>query len=241
MTDELEIRSGLGGHFKGEAIVVRPKDSSRSAFQIDARISKNEYSLPIDAAVYSGDVIERRDPRGGIIEFVVDDVEFHPDPFSRGAEATDHLTAVVTERGRESRPFASTHIHISGNSNQVAVGSSDVTMLQSNSADAGWVAALKLILAEAPTELDIDTRAELEEAVEDATALPTSASANRKKRALDGVRGVLERIGTSTMQGASSGISTWASTGTKALIEQISRQERPEGRNVDARRHHAWW
>lgn len=226
MTDELEVRSGLGGdfwrHFKGEAVVVRPHDPSRGAFQIDARISKNEYSLPIDAAVYVGDVIERRDPRGGVIEFLVDDVEFHPDPFSDGIMATDHLTAVVTERGRESRPFASTHIHISGNSNQVAVGSSGVTILQSNGADVAWVTALKQILAEAPTELNAETRAELEEAVEEATGLPDSASANRKKRALDGVRGVLERIGTSAMQGASSGVSTWVSAGTKALIEQIA-------------------
>lgn len=226
MTDELEVRPGLGGdfwrHFKGEAVVVRPKDPSRVAFQIDARISKNKYSLPIDAAVYSGDMIERRDPRGGVIEFVVDDVEFHPDPFSEGGMATDHLTAIVTERGRESRPFASTHIHISGNSNQVAVGSSDITMLQSKSADAAWVAALKQILAEAPEELDAETRAELEEAVEDAAGLPAEASANRKKRALDGVRGVLERIGTSAIQGASSGVFSWASSGTKALIEQIA-------------------
>lgn len=226
MTDELEVRSGLGGdfwgHFKGEAVVVRPKDPSTGAFQIEARIAKNKYSLPIDAPVYAGDVIERRDPRGGVIEFVVDDVEFHPDPFSVGRMATDHLAAIVTERGRESRPFASTHIHISGNSNQVAVGSSDVTMVQSNGADAGWVGALKQILTEAPKELDAETRAELEEAVEDATGLPAGASANRKKRALDGVRGVLERIGTSAMQGASSGVLTWASAGTKALIEQIA-------------------
>lgn len=220
MADDMEVRPGLGGsfwsNFKGEEVVVRPK--AGSPFRTEAHITKNTYKLPMDTPVYPGDTIERRDPRGGVIEYQVDDVEFKPDPFG---EDTDHLVAIAMERGREPRPFAATHIHIAGSSNQVSVGSSGVTMVQASGHDAEWLAVLREVLASAPSEVPVEALAELREAVEDAEGLPADATPNRTKRALDGVRGVVERIAGAAASGAASSVGVWAAQATKALLDQI--------------------
>jgi hypothetical protein len=104
-----DVGSGFWNNFGTQAFVVR--SSKRSDFQIDGLLSDLELQVPIDTPIYVGDIVEREDPRGGVLEYAVADVKFERDPFGHGDDYsnvilrdTSHLRAATTRCRRATAP-----------------------------------------------------------------------------------------------------------------------------------------
>lgn len=213
--------SGFFSHFGAEDVVLRPATAERAPFQIEVLLNGNEATFAPSAPVYEGDVVERADPRGGVIEYVVDEYEINRDPFGGG---DDHGVARLRERGRASRHFASANVVISGGTNQVAIGDSN-RLSQSNRNDAGEIAAaLARVLADIPGEaFTPDEIAELHDAINEATAAESeSKPASTVRRTLHAVRGVVEHLAGSAKDGAGDAVKDWSKGGVAAIIALLA-------------------
>lgn len=226
--DELRREPGIRavsdffGHFGGEDVVVRPADTDGTAFTIEVLLTEGKATFPPAAPVHEGDVVERADPRGGVIEYRIDRYEFSKDPFDRG---NDHWVARLVENRHVARRFAEPHIVVHGGVNQFAVGDGNSLKLTNQVAHfPEVVSALSEVRDSIPHEaLTAGELEELEEALADATTVAQEADKpSVVKRALHGVNGVVGDVGGAAKDGATSGVKSWAAAATAVLLGQIA-------------------
>jgi hypothetical protein len=213
--------SGFYRNFGGEDVVVRPKDPGSDPFKVEVLLNGNKAVLPPEAPVREGDVMERADPRGGVIEYLISRYEFSRDPFGHG---NDHWDATLTEKGHASRSFAQPNIIVHGGSNQISIGDSN-HLQQSNTAVAREViAALEEIEKSAPTDqLEADQVEALQDALSDAkTTASTAKKPTAVKRSLYGLRGVVDEIGSSAEAGAKDAVKAWVAAATTSIITHLA-------------------
>lgn len=208
-------------NFHGEDVIVRSAAANRQDFETEVLLTKNEVTFAPGAPVYEGDVIERNDPRGGVIEYTVVEYEISKDPFQHG---NDHGKATIREKGREARPYGVPSVVIHGGTNQIAIGDHN-RLGQHVSAPVGEVAAaLTQILDSLPTQdLDGSQIAEVTEAIAEANAAESQgATPGALKRSLYAVRGVVEEVGTSARAGVSDAVKQWSASSVALILGLLS-------------------
>lgn len=212
-----EAGSGFWNNFGTQAFVVR--SSKRSDFEIDGLLSDLELQVPIDTPIYVGDIVEREDPRGGVLEYAVTDVKFERDPFGDG---DDYSNVILRDKGHDDRRYGSTYnFSFNGGNNQVSTGDGASFTQNINEDAAELIKALKGLLAGAPRHaLAGEQLEELDDAVEEATerAMSTSEKPSAVRRSVLAVKGVLEGIATSTQAGANDAVKVWARAGATTLL-----------------------
>lgn len=210
-------------NFGGEDVVVRPKDLDRPPFKIEVLLNKDGKAVfPPKAPVHEGDLVERVDPRGGVIEYSIDRYEFSKDPFGRG---NDHWDAYLIEKRHVNRHFAQPNIVVNGGVNQFAVGDGNALHLTNQTAAfPGVVASLEQIRGGVPrAELSPDQLIEIDDALDDAARIAAeSDKPNSVKRALHGVKGVLGDVADSARDGAMSAVKVWAAAAIAVITKQIT-------------------
>jgi len=214
--------SSFHANFGGEDVVIRPADPEESAFTIEVLLTGATATFPPSAPVHEGDVVERNDPRGGVIEYTIDRYEFSKDPFGRGH---DHWEAQLVEKRHVARRFAEPHIIVHGGVNQFAVG--DGNTLQQINQQANFPAvlsALDELRVTLPREaLGSAELEEVEEALSDAaTAARDAEKPSAVKRALHGANGVVGDLAESAKSGASDSLKAWVAAATTVLLSQIA-------------------
>ncbi|WP_426724915.1 hypothetical protein [Curtobacterium flaccumfaciens] len=232
MTTDSELPKVAGIHelsrffrnFDTEEVVVRPATPGASSFRINVLLSEGKALFPPRAPVHEKDLIERADPRGGVMQYVIQRYLFKKDPFG---EDGSHWEASLLEKGHAERNFGSPNIVINGGVNQFAVGNQN-TLQQSNSGPAfeDVLAALEVIRRDMPRALlSPEHVAELDEAIEDAARLATEGDVEKPnviKRALYGVQGAITEIGESVVGGSAGAVKVWATAATTALLTQLT-------------------
>ncbi|WP_143736357.1 hypothetical protein [Plantibacter flavus] len=214
--------SGFFENFEGEEVVVRPKDSRRPPFKIEVLFTDRVAVFSPKAPAQEGDLVERDDPRGGVIEYLIDRYEFNKDPFGDG---DDHWSAHLVEKRHVDRRFAQPSIVVNGGVNQFAVGDRNSLRLTNQmAAFPDVVASIEEIRGGIPRDVLAPAQlAEVDDALEDAARVATeSDKPHAVKRALHGVNGVLGEVVDSARGGAMSGVKTWAAAATALIINQIS-------------------
>ncbi|GEM_PF-6430543 len=111
--------SSLFKNFGGEEVVVRPGTSYRESFVIGVLITDAETVFPPSAPAREGDTVEREDPRGGVLEYVITEYTFRKDPFGKG---DDHWAATLVEKQHAARKFRQYNFMVSGDGNQFSFG-----------------------------------------------------------------------------------------------------------------------
>lgn len=214
--------SSFFGHFDGEDVVVRPADPAEPAFTIEVLLMDGEATFPPAAPVHEGDLVERKDPRGGVIEYTIARYDFSKDPFGHG---NDHWKAQLVERRHVARHFAEPHIVVNGGVNQFAVGDGNTLQLTNQTAHYPDVAsALSEIRNTIPREaLKAGELEEIEEALTDAVTTAREAEKpSAVKRALHGVNGVIGDLAGSAKSGAADSVKAWAAAATAVLLSHIA-------------------
>lgn len=208
--------------FGGEDVVVRPSNPDLNPFKIEVMLDSKKAIFPPKAAVHEGDIVERADPRGGVIEYVISRYEFNKDPFG---DDTDHWQATLAEKGHATRSFAQPRIIVHGGTNQISVGSSNHMQQTNLTAEASeLISALDAIRQSLPLG---DLGADQVEALEDAIlATKETATSDKKpnaiKRSLYGLRGVVDEIATSAGAGALEAVKVWSAAATAVIIKQLA-------------------
>jgi hypothetical protein len=214
--------SRLLGRHRGEDFVVRSQ-GREEPYEIEAQFHKSQMMLPITTPIYENDIVERDDPRGGVIEYSVANVELSVDPFGHG---NDHAIATLREKGHAERKYGSVYnLHVAGGNNQFALGNDAILNQTVNAVSGELAAVLRAILADAPrTALSSNDLEELEEAIGEAVKVVESGSAKPTavKRSLHAVRGVVEELGSSMKSGANDAVKIWASAAVTVLINTLS-------------------
>ncbi len=214
--------SSFFGNFGGEDVVVRPASPERSPFKIEVLLSSGKAVFPPAAPVHEKDIVERVDPRGGVIEYVISEYEFSKDPFDHG---NDHWNATLVEKGRANRPFAQPSIVVHGGTNQIAVGDSN-TLQQFNQAitHSKITIALDEIANGIPRDkIPGDQVAAIEDTLSDARQkAEEGAEPGVIKRALYAIRGVLEEISNSAKDGGLDAVKTWSAAAIAIVAKQIT-------------------
>jgi hypothetical protein len=211
----------LLGSNSGERTVVRSK-RRKDPFEIEAQMIDGALYVPLECPVYVDDIVERDDPRGGVVEYQVNDVKQHVDPFGHGG---DYAEVLVREKGHASRAFGEVNVTIHGGSNQFAVGDSNHLQQATGAGDSELIAALNEILQNAPRSAL--SEAELEELTEAVVAAATTSTApgakpSATKRSLLAVRGIIQDVSDSAQAGANDGVKSWAKQAVLTLAGQIS-------------------
>lgn len=212
-------------NFGGEEVVVRPTGRDAAAFKIEVLLQSNKATFPPAADVQEGDIVERVDPRGGVVSYEIKTYDFNKDPFGRG---NDHWEAVLVELSRAERQRRAAQlapsIVVNGGTNQIAVG--DQNRLQQQNAKTGAELAhlLDQLARSMPkSDLDPNTVAELDDAFCEARAIvEAGASSAKVKRSLYGLRGLVEEVGQSAEAGVGVGIKTWVSATVATLLQQVA-------------------
>ena len=213
----LRALSSFFANFAGEDVVVRPADENRDPFEFEAMITKSKRSVPITLPIYAGDIVERVDPRGGVLEYEVTTVTPSPDPFGHG---NDHAVVLVREKGHAARTYGTTHVHIQGGTNQVAINSDGAQMSQVWADNPDLIRSLGDLLASVPSELlSTGQIFELREAIEDVEEKARFAKPGPIKRSLLAVKGIVEELGASAKAGTNDALKVWvkAALATVAL------------------------
>lgn len=155
------------GHFDGEDVVVRPADPAEPAFTIEALLADGKATFPPATPVHESDLVERKDPRGGVNEYTIDRYEFSRDPFGHG---NDRWEAQLIEKRYVARRFTEPHIVVNGGANQFAVGDGNTLQLTNQTAHyPDVVSALREIRNTIPREaLNAGELEEIEEALTNA-------------------------------------------------------------------------
>ena len=218
----IRAESSFYRNFGGEDVVVRPSTTDREPFKIEVMLDSKKAIFPPKAAVHEGDIVERADPRGGVIEYVISRYEFSKDPFGHG---NDHWNATLIEKGHVSRSFAQPRIIVHGGTNQISVGNSNQLQQTNITAEAREVvAALDAIHESAPrSHLGADQIEALEDAISDAKSIATSGSKSSVlKRSLYGLRGVVDEIAMSAGAGAKDAVKRWSAAATALIIKHLA-------------------
>lgn len=214
--------SGFFRNFGGEDVVVRPAGPEGDPFKIEVLLDGKKAVFPPIAPVHEGDIVERADPRGGVIEYQISRYEFSKDPFGHG---NDHWNATLTEKGHASRSFAQPSIVVHGGTNQISVGNAN-QLQQTNvtSVARHVVAALEEIEKGAPRDQFTADQAEaLQDAISDAKkTAATAEKPNAVKRSLYGLRGVVDEIGASAETGAKDAVKAWVAAATTLIITHLT-------------------
>lgn len=209
-------------NFDGEDLVVRPATPEGDPFKIEVILNGKKAVFPPIAPVHEGDIVERADPRGGVIEYQISRYEFSKDPFGHG---NDHWNATLTEKGHASRLFAQPSIVVHGGTNQISVGNAN-RLQQTNVTEVARhvVAALEEIEKCAPRDqLTADQAEALEDAISDAKkTASTTEKPNAVKRSLYGLRGVVDEIGASAEAGTRDAVKAWVAAATTLIITHLS-------------------
>ncbi|MBT1584127.1 hypothetical protein [Curtobacterium flaccumfaciens] len=215
--------SSFYSNFGGEDVVVRPSKPGEPAFRIEVLLNSDGKAIfPPAAPVHEGDLVEREDPRGGVIEYTIDQYQFSKDPFSGG---NDHWDAHLVENRHVARRFAEPHILIQGGVNQFAVGDGNTLQFVNQAAAfPDVVNALGEIRDSMPRkDLTSDQVAEIDDALKDAAAVAGGAvKPSVLKRALHGVNGVLGDVAHSVKDGGADGVKAWVAAATAMLLSQIA-------------------
>ncbi|MFG6504560.1 hypothetical protein [Microbacterium sp. P05] len=228
INDELRREPGIRavssffGHFNGEDVVVRPADPREPAFTIEVLLTESKATFPPAAPVHEGDLVERSDPRGGVIEYTINRYEFSKDPFGHG---NDHWEAQLVEKRHVARRFAEPHIVVNGGVNQLAVGDGNKLQLINQTAHyPAVVSALSEIRNTMPREgFGAGDLAEIEEALTDATGVAQeSDKPSAVKRALHAVNGVIGDLAGSAKSGAADSVKAWAAAATAVILRHIA-------------------
>lgn len=213
--------SSFYDNFEGEDVVIRPVSPDQDPFKIEVLLNSGKAIFPPAAPVHEGDLVEREDPRGGVIEYAISRFEFNKDPFG---DDTDHWDATLTEKGHAARTFAQPKIIIHGGTNQIAVGNSN-QLQQSNPtfATRELIAALDEIEKSIPRDaVDADQLEAVEEAIAAVRdAASTATKPTSVKRAIYGVRGIVDEVGSSAKSGVKDGVKVWVASATTLLIKQL--------------------
>ncbi|TFD46895.1 hypothetical protein E3T55_16085 [Cryobacterium frigoriphilum] len=211
----------LGGH-RGEDFVVRSQRRVEP-YEIEAQFHKSQMVVPITTPIYEGDIVERGDPRGGVIEYTVANVELSRDPFGHG---NDHAIASLKENGHAERKYGSVYnIHVAGGNNQIAAGANATLNQTVNAVNDELAAVLRAILADVPRDaLSSSELEELEEAIGEAIEVSESGSAKPTavKRALYSAKGVVEDLGSAIKSGTGDAVRSWATTAVTVLLTKLS-------------------
>ena len=204
--------------FHPQPFVVRSAQRGEP-FEIDALFSKGVLKMPMSTPVYTGDIVEQEDPRGGVLEYVVTAVDFRKDPFKRGM---DHADVKVREKGHAAHKYGTINVHISGGANQLSIGDGNtLTHTVQNAEAESLITALREILAKAPRpDLSEAELEEVTEAVDEAESVlrDPGAKPNAVKRALLAVKGVVEDLGT---KAADEGVKAWARGAVALVLAQL--------------------
>lgn len=230
MADDLELPripgiravSSFYSNFGGEDVVLRPSSPERDPFKIEVMLDRKGAIFPPSAAVREGDIVEREDPRGGVIEYRISRYEFNKDPFNLG---TDHWVATLVEKGRASRSFAQPKIVVHGGTNQISVGNGNQLHQTNVTTEArGVIAALEEIRSSTPREdLSPAQVEEVDEAIEEAKAAASSGQKTSAiKRSLHAVRGVVEDVAESASAGAKDAVKVWSAAATTLIIKHLA-------------------
>lgn len=209
-------------NFGGEDVIVRPASKDQTAFRIEILLTGGKAIFPPAAPVHERDVVERVDPRGGVIEYVISQYEFSKDPFGHG---NDHWEATLSEKGRVNRPFAQPNIVVHGGTNQISVGNSNELHQTTNvSARQELNAALDKVLKEMPrSDIPGDQALLIEEAIADAKEKAANSSdTGIVKRSLYAIRGILSEIVSSAGGGVNEGVKAWVAAATTILIKHLA-------------------
>lgn len=209
-------------NFSGEDVVIRPATPEGNPFKIEVLLSDGKAVFPPAAPVHEGDIVERADPRGGVIEYKISRYEFSRDPFEHG---NDHWNATLTEKGHASRSSAQPNIIVHGGTNQISVGNAN--QLQQTNITTGArhvVAALEEIDRAAPrNEFSADQAEALEDAISDAKKTATSSEKpNAIKRSLYGLQGVVDEIGASAKAGTKDAVKAWVAAATALILKHLT-------------------
>ena len=214
--------SGFFRNFGGEDIVVRPSAPEGDPFKIEVLLDGSKAVFPPAAPVHEGDIIERADPRGGVIEYRISRYEFSKDPFERG---NDHWNATLMEKGHVSRSFAQPNIIVHGGTNQISVGNANQLQQKNVTAEARrLVVALEEIERDAPRDqFNADHAEALEDAISDVKkTVSTAEKPNTVKRSLYGLRGVVDEIGASAEAGTKDAVKAWVAAATTMIITHLT-------------------
>lgn len=214
--------SSFFGNFGGEDVVVRPASADRPVFKIEVLLTEGKAVFPPTAPAHEGDVVEREDPRGGVIEYLIERYEFSKDPFGTG---NDHWNAHLVEERHVARPFAQPSIVVNGGVNQFAVGDGNSLQLTNQSASFPDVlTSLQDIRRSIPSDaLSSNQLEEVVDALDDAARIAgESDKPTAVKRALHGVGGVIDEVASSAQGGAKDAIKVWAAAATALILKQIS-------------------
>lgn len=201
---------------------MRPSSPERAPFKIEVMLSEKNAFFPPTAAVREGDVVERADPRGGVMEYVISRYIFNKDPFEHG---NDHWDATLVEKGHASRSFAQPSIVVHGGMNQISVGDGNRLRQSNMTAEArALVAVLDEIHTSLPRhDLSPVQVEEIEDAIEEAKETASSGQkASAIKRSLHGVRGVIEELAGSAGAGAKDAVKTWSAAATTLIIQHLA-------------------
>ncbi|WP_405219014.1 hypothetical protein [Agrococcus sp. Ld7] len=224
--DELERVSGIRDvsslyrNFDGEDVVIRPASGDRKAFRIEVMLEGDKAVFPATAPVEEGDLLERNDPRGGVIEYAIARYDFVKAPMSHFEDQWD---ATLVRKGRVARSFAQPQIVVHGGTNQFSIGDHN-KMKQFNGAGSR---ELLEALDEAERSIPCDDlSSDQVEAVQDAIAdVRSVASSDAKpstmKRAIYGMSGVVDEVADSSKAGAKDGVKSWAAATTAAILSHV--------------------
>ena len=208
-------------NFAGEDVVVRPASLETEPFRIEVLLDGGNAVFPPAAPVHEGDVVERADPRGGVIEYSISRYEFSKDPFSHG---NDHWNATLVEKGHAARLFAQPSIIVHGGTNQISVGNANHLQQTNVSEKVSEVAqALDEMESSVPRDrLSVDQLEAFDDAVAAAKeTISSDAKPTALKRSLYGLRGVVDEIGASAEAGAHDAVKTWVAAATTVVISQL--------------------
>lgn len=210
-------------NFGGEDVVIRPANTGAPAFKIEVLLNGDGKAVfPPAAPVHEGDLVERSDPRGGVIEYSVQRYEFSKDPFGHG---NDHWNAYLVEKRHVARDFAQPNIVVKGGVNQFAVGDrNSLQMTNQTVAFPEVVASLEEIRRGIPRDaLSTDRVEEIDEAIDEAARVAADSDKPRTvKRALHAVNGVLGEVAESVRGGAVGAVKAWATAAMALLLKHLT-------------------
>lgn len=210
-------------HFGGEDVVVRPATPEREPFVIEVLITDTETTFPPSAPVHEGDIVDREDPRGGVIESVITEYTFRRDPFGNG---NDHWAATLTEKGHAARQFGQQNIVVNGDSNQFSFGNANVLNQTNTYGVAGeeLVEALDKLESTMPRdEMTADQVAEIAEVLGEARSEAANGADDKTmKRALRALRGAVAELLDSVKEGAKDKVRLWGANVTALVVQYLA-------------------
>lgn len=216
----------MGSLFKnlgGEDVVVCPGTSDREPFVIEVLITGAETVFHPSAPASEGDTVEREDPRGGVIEYVITEYMFRKDPFDKG---NDHWAATLVEKGHAARQLGQHSFTVSGDGNQFSFGNHNTLHQTTNNGVSGseLVDALDQLAQTMPRdEMTAEQAADIIEMLDEAREKAANDGDPRAlRRALLALRGALAGVAEAATEGVKDSVRAWVAGATTLLVQYLA-------------------